>query len=290
MKTKRSKESKQLNNLLFKVLLQPRIINGVLFYGLGETADITTIKHLNDMSSEGDKKYNREAIKKHLEKIYQSIVEFGFSGGIVVVIYQGVPYFVDGYHRALALYEQTKLIVFQFIYMDSFNDMMDFTIRLNTTAKNWQADTFFGNFMAREKYPYKLIDKHRNKPLPKTIITALVSNLSVPTSKRIWKEGTIEIGEKIPVIEKRISLMIKFLTIYNTYKFTLRVSEGLLKFIETIGWDEFEMVYETIAKKSLNFTGNNVIGVITNTRASQFEHLFKYLYNDLKKELEYQNF
>lgn len=279
MKRKTSKTLKTLNALGFKVLVQPKIVNDVLVLGVGETDDPTLLKHLNDLKN----RLNRLPKKRHVRKLIDSMKKHGIADGVVVLIYQGVAYIIDGNHRAEAAFELVGFVRFNFAYVDSADEVSEFTIDLNNIVERWNNETYSGNFVARDKYAYSLIEKYDKKPLPKMVIASIVGNLSISGAKKQYKLGTITIDKKdIPRIKKQLSLFTNFMAIYNVYGWGSRVCEGLLLFIKDIGWDEFELMYKDIAKAALTFQGNNLIGVITNTSKFQFEKLFIYIYAELK--------
>lgn len=276
------KNSIKVSEVGFTVLVQPKIVGNILYYGVGETTDQKALHHLNDLVQ----KLNRLPKTKHVQNLLESIAEFGYAGGIVVLIYDGVAYLVDGNNRAQALFSLGGLVRFNFAYVDTFDQLMDTTIRLNNTGLRWGSETFSNSFAARNMPAYQLIDKYRNTPLQTSIIAALVGNLSVATAKKMFKLGKINVGTSdVPFIQKRIDLVIKFLSIYNTYNWGSRVSEGVLLFVKNIGWIEFERVYQDVANAALKFKGNNQIGIITNTSQYQFENLFNHVYEQLKKAI-----
>lgn len=256
----------------FKVLASPYMCsNGKLNWGIGETTDFSMLHHINE-DFDG---LNRETDGNHKNRVHKSIMKHGDSLSVKVCIYKGKAYRVDGNNRGESMDDGSgSPIRFSFRFVETLDELIQIMIDHNDKAKNWGTTQYVRTHATNGSKAYKVImDVVKAQRLNVTIATAVVGNVSLTLAKKYIRSGKMEMDSRKFAMERANAVKV-FLTKYDEYpNMEQRICEGLLTFVGSIGWNEFFIIKNNLAKEAKELTRNGYM--VGKTKASDFEDLFK---------------
>ena len=224
----------------FEIIKRPERINDeVLYWGIGRTTDYSLISDLHTDFPELNRVVNRS---RAINKLLPAIIACGFVGGISVVIYNGKLYCVDGNHRLFVLMQQGLPIVFNYRFVDTFEELHNAIILLNNTSINWFGNQFTKSYKSTKNDTYIYLDAATKRfSITRTWCAALIGNLRHVDAKKAIKDGTLKTSNyKASLVQ--MQLIDQFVVSYKPKNGISRLLDALIPFAQQIGFTEFKRI------------------------------------------------
>ena len=253
----------------FDVVANPITTNdGFHLWGIGETTDITILKHLNK-DYEG---VNRKVAQPHKGVVGKAMLENGYACGIAVCIYNNTLYRVDGNHRAEFLSDNGYPIRFAYRHVESFEQLVKIMIDFNDSAKNWGVKQYINTYASTGSKAYILLQEMGTKHgLTPTTTASLIANVSIALAKRQIRMGELTYENKDAAIN-RVLMVSSFLERFGQKD--QRPTEGLLLFINSIDWNEFRNTRKAMVERAIYLVSKGALIGKGTPNARDYEKLF----------------
>jgi hypothetical protein len=259
----------------FNVIVPMSTNNGLTYWGIGETTDISILKHLN----EGCDGVNRKVAQPHKGDLGKVIRENGFAGGIAVCILDGVLWRVDGNHRAEELADNNCIIRFSFRTVSSFNELIRIMIGFNDSAKNWGLTQYIKTYESTGNESYALLTQQKTTHgLTTTITASLISNTPLSEVKRHLRLGTFKMDKREAAVQ-RVLYVRNFLDKFG--QSDQRPAEGLLLLLSVISFSEFKSIYVKLAERAKALRKAGFMLAQKTSGAKEFYELFNEAYQTM---------
>ena len=274
-KQKQKKVIKGTEIPFFNVITPMSKNNGLIYWGIGETSDISILKHLNEACIG----VNRKVAQPHKGELGKVIRENGFAGGIAACILDGVIWRVDGNHRAEELADNNCIIRFSFRTVSSFSELIRIMIGFNDSAKNWGLNQYIKTYESTGIESYALLSQQKTvHGLTTTITASLISNTPLSEVKRHLRLGTFKMDKK-EAATQRVLYVRNFLDKFG--QSDQRPAEGLLLLLSTIGFSTFKAVYIKLAERAIALRKEGFMLTQKTSGAKEFYELFNEAYQTM---------